>query len=135
MMIDYTPEQIALRDQVRSLMSELMTDAMREELHHQEGGGPLYYGAMERIAAEGWLGFGWPTESGGQGRSPIEEFKLTRCFPECREIAAQCDIRGGQLCPDSRSLDNTPVEVLRSPRRHPHQDPGSNGGLHCDPGT
>jgi 3-oxocholest-4-en-26-oyl-CoA dehydrogenase alpha subunit len=74
MMIDYSEEQIALRDQVRALMSELMTEAMREELHHQEGGGPLYYAAMERIAAEGWLGFGWPTDSGGQGRPPIEEF-------------------------------------------------------------
>jgi alkylation response protein AidB-like acyl-CoA dehydrogenase len=74
MYIDYTPEQNELRTQVRSLMATLMTDELREELHHQEGGGPLYYSAMERIAGEGWLGFGWPVEVGGLGRSPMEEF-------------------------------------------------------------
>jgi len=74
MYLDYTPEQYALKAQIRALMQEIMSDEMREELHHQEGGGPLYHAAMERLGAEGWLGFGWPTEYGGQGRPPIEEF-------------------------------------------------------------
>jgi 3-oxocholest-4-en-26-oyl-CoA dehydrogenase alpha subunit len=74
MFIEYTKEQRLLRDRVRGVMEELMTDEMREELHHQEGGGPLYYAAMERLAQEDLLGFGWPVEAGGQGHSPIEEF-------------------------------------------------------------
>jgi alkylation response protein AidB-like acyl-CoA dehydrogenase len=74
MFIEYTPQQYSFRDQVRAVMTELMTDEMRDELHHQEGGGPLYYAAMERLAKEGWLGLGWSKESGGQERPPIEEF-------------------------------------------------------------
>ena len=26
------------------------------------------------MAADGWLGIGWPKEYGGQGREPIEQF-------------------------------------------------------------
>ena len=74
MFIEYTAEQAAFRDEVRTLMAVLMTDALRDELHHQEGGGPLYHEALQRIAQEGWLGLGWPASVGGQGRSPIEEF-------------------------------------------------------------
>jgi alkylation response protein AidB-like acyl-CoA dehydrogenase len=74
MFIDYTPEQKALRAQVRAMLERLMTAELRAELHGQEGGGPRYYAAMEQLAAEGWLGLGWPKEVGGQGRRPIEEF-------------------------------------------------------------
>lgn len=74
MYIGYTPAQYALQAEIRALMQALMTPEMREELHHQEGGGPLYHAAMQRLAGEGWLGFGWPKEVGGQARSPVEEF-------------------------------------------------------------
>jgi len=74
MFIDYTPAQQAFRDEVRALMGSLVTDALREELAHQEGGGPLYHAAMQRLGAAGWLGVGWPQVVGGQGRPPIEEF-------------------------------------------------------------
>lgn len=74
MFIDYTPAQHAFRDEVRALMGSLVTDALREELAHQEGGGPLYHEAMQRLGAAGWLGVGWPRVVGGQERPPIEEF-------------------------------------------------------------
>ena len=74
MFIDYTDSQRALRDEVRALMQEIVTDELREELHHQEGGGPLYHQAMQRLGSAGWLGVGWPKVYGGQERSPIEEF-------------------------------------------------------------
>jgi len=74
MFIDCTPEQHALQLQVRALMAELLTPELREELVHQEGGGPLYREAMRRLGAEGWLGIGWPKEAGGQGRGFVDSF-------------------------------------------------------------
>lgn len=74
MHIGITPEQLAFQARVRALMAELMTDALRKELGHSEGGGPLYRQAMRRLGGEGWLGLGWPREVGGGGRPPIEEF-------------------------------------------------------------
>ncbi len=74
MFIDYTEAERALQQQVRETMAALMTDALRAELAHQEGGGPLYRAALEQLGADGWLGLGWPVSAGGQGRGPIEEF-------------------------------------------------------------
>lgn len=74
MFIDYTPEQQALKAEVRALMAELLTPALREELHTKEAGGPLYHQAMQTLGARGWLGLGWPKAFGGQERTPIEEF-------------------------------------------------------------
>ena len=74
MHIAYTPEQQALQDEVRAMLAELLTDDVRAELAVMEGGGPLYHGVMEELAAGGWLGVGWPEEYGGQARTPIEEF-------------------------------------------------------------
>jgi alkylation response protein AidB-like acyl-CoA dehydrogenase len=74
MYLDYTPEQRALRDDIRAYMDALMTDDLRHELHEREGGGPLYMAAVRTLGADGWLGIGWPEEHGGQGRGPIEQF-------------------------------------------------------------
>jgi hypothetical protein len=51
-----------------------MSDELRAELDHNDGGGPLYLNAMERLGADRWLGVGWPKEHGGQDRGPIEQF-------------------------------------------------------------
>src|SRR6478672_6545306 len=74
MYLDYTPEQKKLRDQLRAYFTEMMTPALRAELVGSEGGGPLYQQALQKMGADGWIGIGWPTEYGGQGRSPIEQF-------------------------------------------------------------
>ncbi len=74
MHLDYTPAQQALRARVRATMDALMTDALRDEIHATEGGGPLYHAAIERLGAEGWLGIGWPEAWGGQAQGPIEQF-------------------------------------------------------------
>jgi alkylation response protein AidB-like acyl-CoA dehydrogenase len=74
MRIAYTPDQEALRDRLRQFMVQLMTPELCEELHHNDGGGPLYHKALGQLAAEGWLGLGWPKEYGGGGATPIEEF-------------------------------------------------------------
>ncbi|HKA31400.1 MAG TPA: acyl-CoA dehydrogenase family protein, partial [Candidatus Binatia bacterium] len=72
--IDLTAEQYALRDRIRDYFGSIVTPEYEAELAVTEGGGPHYMRALRRMGADGWLGIGWPTEYGGQGRSPIEQF-------------------------------------------------------------
>src|SRR5437667_12617423 len=74
MYLDYTPEQQAVRRELRAYVVRLVTPEYQAELTQSEGGGPLYMQAVRKLGADGWLGIGWPTEYGGQGRSPIEQF-------------------------------------------------------------
>src|SRR5437762_4681146 len=74
MHLDYTPEQQALREELRAYFARLVTPEYQAELAGTEGGGPLYLKAVRKLGADGWLGIGWPREYGGQGRSPIEQF-------------------------------------------------------------
>jgi hypothetical protein len=72
--IDLTPEQRALRGELRSYFKGLVTDELRRELKESEGGGPEYRRILKRLADDGWLGIGWPKEVGGQGRSALEQY-------------------------------------------------------------
>ena len=74
MYLAYDEPQQALRDELRAYFSELMTPELEAELATTEGGGPLAKSTVHKMAADGWLGIGWPTEYGGQGRSAIEQF-------------------------------------------------------------
>src|SRR5947207_2912746 len=75
MRIDYSPEQLALRNQLRDYFTGIMTkDLVAEITGSAEGGGPLYHKALRKMGTDGWLGVGWPKEYGGQGRTPIEQF-------------------------------------------------------------
>ena len=76
MHLDYTPEQQALRDEVRRYFGELLTPEVRARLAEGEPGegGAAYRDVVARIGADGWLGVGWPTEYGGQGRPPTDQF-------------------------------------------------------------
>ncbi len=74
MHIDYTPEQRALRDELRTYFAKMMTPELVNEMKGSEGGGPLYRVALEQMGRDGWLGAGWPKEYGGRGFTPIEQF-------------------------------------------------------------
>lgn len=75
MHLDLTESQRALQAEVRQVAGRLMSGPLRDELHHGEGGGgPRYLEAMAELGRLGWLGFGWPKEVGGLGRTPVEEF-------------------------------------------------------------
>jgi alkylation response protein AidB-like acyl-CoA dehydrogenase len=74
MYLDFTPEEKKLRAELRAYFTGLMTPEVEEEVATTEGGGPLYTATLEKIAADGWLGIGWPKEYGGQGRSPMEQY-------------------------------------------------------------
>jgi alkylation response protein AidB-like acyl-CoA dehydrogenase len=72
--IDLTPDEKALRDQLRAYFAELITPEVLAEVAGTEGGGPLYTQVLQRLGADGWLGVGWPTEWGGRARPAIEQF-------------------------------------------------------------
>jgi alkylation response protein AidB-like acyl-CoA dehydrogenase len=72
--LDYTPEQRALRQELRSYFAELLTDEVKAELGAPGEGGPVYREVVARMGKDGWLGIGWPKEFGGQGRSAMEQF-------------------------------------------------------------
>ena len=76
MNLDFTPEQYALRKKIRSYYEELFTPELRAafDAEHEEMGGPVFKQIVGRMGRDGWLGIGWPSEYGGQGRSPIEQF-------------------------------------------------------------
>lgn len=76
MKIEFTPEQEALRQELRAYFEELMTPELKEELAPLvgEGGGPLFQEAMQKMGRDGWIGLGWPEALGGKGMSEMEQF-------------------------------------------------------------
>ncbi len=84
MHLDQTAEQRELRTELRAYFSEMMTPEVEAELASQEGG-PLYKRLVRQIAADGWLGVGWPKEYGGQDRSPVEQLIF---FDEAQRASA-----------------------------------------------
>jgi alkylation response protein AidB-like acyl-CoA dehydrogenase len=74
MQIAYTSEQEALRRELRAYFATLMTPEVEAEVHEGESGGPACLEAVKKMGRDGWLGIGWPTEFGGQGRGEMEQF-------------------------------------------------------------
>ena len=88
MRIALTPEQEALRSQLRAYFNELVTPERRLALSGATGdfgdgrGGEMgeagvYREVIRQIGEDGWLGIGWPTEWGGQARSMVEQLIFT----------------------------------------------------------
>ncbi len=75
MKIEFTPEQAALRTELRAYFEQLMTPELQDEVDATpgEGGGPLFWQAMKKLGQDGWIGVGWPKELGGRGMSDIEQ--------------------------------------------------------------
>lgn len=74
MHLAYTDEQETLRSTLADYYAKLLTPEIRESLHEEAGCGPVHRQVIQQMAADGWMGIGWPTEYGGQGRSQIEQF-------------------------------------------------------------
>ena len=76
MYLDYTPAQHELRDQLRAYFGSLLTPAVKEAIASEgsNAGGETVREIRQKMGADGWLGIGWPTEYGGQGRSVLEQF-------------------------------------------------------------
>ncbi len=74
MYIGYTEEQEELRARLRAYYDELLTPEVVADLAAGHGIGPAMRKVVRQMGEDGWLGIGWPTEYGGQGRSAVEQF-------------------------------------------------------------
>jgi alkylation response protein AidB-like acyl-CoA dehydrogenase len=84
----YTPEQEALRREVRQFIAENVTPDVVEEMEAQESGsgtgrrgrGPLVSELFKKIGGRGWLGISWPKEYGGQDGDRISQYIVEEEF-------------------------------------------------------
>jgi alkylation response protein AidB-like acyl-CoA dehydrogenase len=74
MFLEYTPEQQALRKELREYFAQLLTPEVRAELGEPGEGSHLFRDVVRQIGTDGWLGIGWPQEYGGQGRPATDQF-------------------------------------------------------------
>jgi len=70
--IDLTVDQVALRDELRAYFEALVTPELSARLADDDHAAARE--VARRMGADGWLGVGWPTAYGGQGRSAIEQY-------------------------------------------------------------
>ncbi|WP_299562274.1 acyl-CoA dehydrogenase [uncultured Mycolicibacterium sp.] len=80
MRIGYTPEQEALRAELRAYFKKLMTPERVEALSSSEGEygrGNVYRETVAQMGRDGWLALGWPKEYGGQARSAMDQLIFT----------------------------------------------------------
>ena len=80
MHIDLTPDQQALREQLREYFSGLVTPEVKAGLASatgEFGDDVVYKSVIRQLGTDGWLGIGWPKEYGGQARSMIEQLIFT----------------------------------------------------------
>src|SRR6202050_1620066 len=85
MFLEETPEQQALRKELRAYYAELLTPEVRAVMADGGEGGDMWRQVVARIGADGWLGVGWPKEVGGQGRPATDQFIF---FDETRRASA-----------------------------------------------
>jgi alkylation response protein AidB-like acyl-CoA dehydrogenase len=77
MHIAFTPEQVALRDEIAAYFGKLITPELREALRPHVAT-PLYREVVEQMGKDGMLALGWPTEYGGRGFGPVEQLIFVR---------------------------------------------------------
>jgi hypothetical protein len=85
MFLDYTDEQRALRKELREYFAGFLTPELRADLGAAGEGSAAFRTAVRKMGADGWLGIGWPTEYGGQGRDAFDQFIF---FDEVQRAAA-----------------------------------------------
>ena len=74
MFLDLTPEQQALRKELREYFAALLTPDVRAQLGEPGENSELFRPLVRGMGSDGWLGVGWPTEYGGQGRPATDQF-------------------------------------------------------------
>lgn len=86
----YTPQQEAIRREVRAFIAENVTPEVKAEMEgHNEGllgvtrgtsRGPAVQALFKKIQARGWLGISYPKEYGGQGGDRITQYIVEEEF-------------------------------------------------------
>jgi len=74
MYLEETPEQLALRAELRAYFADVLTPDVRQALDGEGDGGVVFHSIVRRMGKDGWLGIGWPKEFGGQGRPATDQF-------------------------------------------------------------
>ena len=72
MLIDLTPEQSRLRDELREYFASCLTPEDRAKIA-EDPFGEAYMAHCRRLGRDGKLGLGWPKEYGGAGLGPVEQ--------------------------------------------------------------
>ena len=72
MFVDLTPEQHALRREVRDYFQALMTPELRLAMRGAESG-DSYKRLVRQMGQDGWLAVGWPKAFGGRGYKGTEQ--------------------------------------------------------------
>jgi len=74
MHLEETPDQLALRAELRAYFAQLLTPEVRHALDTETEGGETFRKIVRQMGSDGWLGIGWPVEFGGQGRPATDQF-------------------------------------------------------------
>jgi alkylation response protein AidB-like acyl-CoA dehydrogenase len=74
MEIGYTPEQEAMRSELRAYYEKLLDEQTVAELAASHAIGEAPRRVWKQMCADGWAGIGWPKEYGGKGATAIEQF-------------------------------------------------------------
>lgn len=69
-----TAEQLGLRAELRAYFAGLLPPEERRRVGEGGVGGERFREVVRMLGRDGWLGIGWPTEYGGQGRSIEEQY-------------------------------------------------------------
>ena len=85
MFLEESPDQQRLRRELRAYYADLLTEEVRAGLAGEGEGGEQWRQVVRTIGKDGWLGIGWPTEYGGQGRPATDQFIF---FDETRRAGA-----------------------------------------------
>jgi 3-oxocholest-4-en-26-oyl-CoA dehydrogenase alpha subunit len=74
MRFDDSSDERALRAELREYFATLLPANDPEQLHTPGANSAEFRRVVRQLGTDGWLGFGWPTEYGGQGRSAVEQY-------------------------------------------------------------
>ena len=73
MYLEESAEITALRQELRAYFGGLLDPATMAALEEPASYAETTRRVVRQMGADGWLGIGWPTEFGGQGRGPVEQ--------------------------------------------------------------
>ena len=63
-----------LRAELRAYFAGLLPEDVRRRAGEQRVGGDRFREIVKMLGNDGWLGYGWPVEYGGQGKSIAEQY-------------------------------------------------------------
>ena len=80
MLVEFSKQQIKLREELREYFFALMTDDLKAELNSEStksGGGPLFKKTLKQIGQDGWIGLSWPKKYGGKEATLLDQYIFT----------------------------------------------------------